>query len=123
MQDPPTAAELVRTVANFLREDLAPQLSGHLAFRMRVALNALDLVARQFELQPASDRAETDRLSQLLDVQGSLEALNRALCAEIAQGDTGSSPEILDHLWQTTLEKLAIDQPGYESYRREQTRR
>jgi hypothetical protein len=119
MQDPPSAAELVRTVANFLKEDLAPQLSGHLAFRMRVALNALELVARQVDLQPASDRAEADRLSQLLSEQASLEDLNRALCAAIAQSDKETTPEILDHLWWTTLEKLAIDQPGYEAYRRE----
>jgi hypothetical protein len=119
MQDPPSAAELVRTVANFLREDLAPQLSGHLAFRMRVALNALELLARQVDLQPASDRAETDRLSQLLGRTGTLEELNRALSAAIAQNDKEPTPEILDHLWRTTLEKLAIDQPGYEAYRRE----
>jgi Domain of unknown function (DUF6285) len=119
MQDPPTAAELLRAVADFMRTDLAPQLSGHLAFRMRVALNALDLVARQFELEGDSDQAEAARLSQLLGTAGSLEALNRTLCASIAQSEDKVTPEILDHLWQTTLEKLAIDQPGYESYRRE----
>jgi Domain of unknown function (DUF6285) len=119
MQDPPTTAELLRAVADFLREDLAPQLSGHLAFRLRVSLNALDLVARQSALQTASDSAEAGRLSQLLGATGSLEVLNRALCTDIAQSDSAFTHEVLDHLWQTTLEKLAIDQPNYASYRRE----
>ena len=29
------------------------------------------------------------------------------------------TPGLLPHLWQTTLDKLAVDQPGYDSYRRE----
>ncbi len=119
MQDPPSTAERVRAVADFLRTDLAPQLSGHLAFRMRVSLNALDLVARQFALETQSNTAEAGRLSQLLGAAGSLEDLNRALCAKIMHDDAEANSAVLDHLWQTTLEKLAVDQPNYESYRRE----
>ena len=69
-------------------------------------------MARQFELEGDGDRAEAARLSQLLGTEGSLEALNRMLCASIAQSENAVTPEILDHLWQTTLEKLAVDQPG-----------
>ena len=29
------------------------------------------------------------------------------------------TPGLAEHLWQTTLDKLAVDQPGYDSYRRE----
>lgn len=48
-----------------------------------------------------------------------LAALNRRLCTEIAAGRLGlDSPELIEHLWLTTLAKLAVDQPRYETYRR-----
>lgn len=120
MQDEPTAIELINAVAEFLRADIAPQISGHAAFKLRVSLNALDLVVRQLSLAGDSDAAEADRLSALLDMQGSLADLNRALAARIAQSEVDlHSPALKDHLWQTTLAKLAVDQPNYAAYKRE----
>ena len=104
MQDEPTPTELINAVADFLRSDIAPMISGHNAFKLRVSINALDLVARQLTLEQGSDAAEAARLSQLLGMQGSLSDLNRTLA---------------DHLWQTTMDKLAVDQPNYASYKRE----
>ncbi|NGX95498.1 MAG: hypothetical protein G4V63_09795 [Candidatus Afipia apatlaquensis] len=120
MQDQPTPVELINAVAEFLRADVAPQLSGHAAFKLRVGLNALDLVARQLTLGASGDAAELERLSNLLGSSGSLEDLNRLLSARIASGEIGfDTPGLTEHVWQTTLDKLAIDQPNYASYRRE----
>ncbi len=120
MQDQPTPAELVNAVADFLRNDVAPKLSGHTAFKLRVGLNALDLVARQLTLEASGDAAELERLSKLLGKAGSLEDLNRLLSARIASGEVGfDTPGLTEHVWQTTMDKLAIDQPKYASYRRE----
>jgi hypothetical protein len=30
-----------------------------------------------------------------------------------------AAPELIAHLWQTTLDRLEVDQPGYASYRDE----
>jgi uncharacterized protein DUF6285 len=120
MQDEPTPEELLGAVANFLRDEIAPQISGHNAFKLRVSINALDLVTRQLRLQEGSDAAEAARLSRLLDMQGTLAELNRALADRIAKGEVDlQTPGLADHLWQTTLAKLAVDQPNYASYRRE----
>lgn len=120
MQDQPTPVELVNAVAEFLRADVAPQLSGHAAFKLRVGLNALDLVARQLTLEASGDAVELERLSKLLGTSGSLEELNRLLSARIASGEVSfDTPGLTEHVWQTTLDKLAIDQPNYASYRRE----
>ena len=120
MQDEPTPEELIKAVADFLRNDIAPGISGHSAFKLRVAINALDLVARQLALEEASDAAEVARLSQLLGMQGALGELNRALAERIAKGELDlQTPGLSEHLWQTTLAKLAVDQPNYASYRRE----
>jgi len=120
MQDEPTPEELIRAVADFLRNDIAPVISGHDAFKLRVSINALDLVTRQLTLEQASDSAEKARLEELLHRQGSLGELNRMLADRIAKGEADlKTPGFTEHLWQTTMDKLAVDQPNYASYKRE----
>jgi hypothetical protein len=120
MQDEPTPGELIKAVAVFLRAEIAPQISGHLAFKLRVSINALDLVTRQLALQQDCDAAEAARLTKLLGVQGTLGELNRALAERIAKGEADlQTPGLADHLWQTTMAKLAVDQPNYAAYKRE----
>jgi hypothetical protein len=120
MQDEPTPEELIKAVADFLRNDITPVIKGHHAFKLRVGINALDLVARQLALEPDSDAAEAARLSKLLGMQGSLGELNCELADRIARGEVDlQTPDLADHLWQTTMDKLAVDQPNYASYKRE----
>jgi hypothetical protein len=120
MQDEPTPTELIKAVADFLRDDIAPSISGHNAFKLRVSINALDLVTRQLALEEGSDATEAARLTELLGLQGSLGELNRALADRIASGEADlQTPGLGEHLWQTTLDKLAVDQPNYAAYRRE----
>jgi len=120
MQDEPTPTELTKAVADFLRNDIAPLISGHNAFKLRVAVNALDLVTRQLTLEAGSDAAEAARLARLLGIEGPLIGLNRALSDKIAKGELDlETPGLAEHLWQTTMDKLAVDQPNYASYRRE----
>ena len=120
MQDEPTPEELIKAVADFLRNEIAPMIKGHSAFKLRVGINVLDLVARQLAREPDSDAAEAARLSKLLGMPGSLGELNRALADRIANGEMDlQTPGLADHLWQTTMAKLAVDQPNYASYKRE----
>ena len=120
MQDPPTVAELLEATSTFLREVAVPQLSGHASFHARVAANALDVVKRELELRPAAERDEHARLKSLLRAEGSLEELNALLSRRIAAGEVDlQTPGVAEHLWATTLAKVAIDQPTYASYRRE----
>jgi len=120
MQDEPTPVELAKAVADFLRHDITPVIKGHNAFKLRVAINMLDLVTRQLTLEQGSDAAEAARLSQLLGLQGSLIELNRALAGRIASGEFDlRTPGLSEHLWQTTMDKLAVDQPNYAAYKRE----
>ena len=120
MQDEPTPTELTRSVADFLRNDIAPMISGHQAFKLRVAINILDLVTRQLTLAEGSDAKEAERLRALLGTDGSVVDLNRALADSIAKGEVDlATPGLAEHLWQTTMDKLAVDQPNYASYKRE----
>jgi Domain of unknown function (DUF6285) len=120
MQDEPTPVELTKAVADFLRNDIAPLISGHQAFKLRVAINALDLVVRQLTLAENSNAAEAARLTQLLGIDAAPLDQNRELAAKIASGEIDlKTPGLATHLWQTTLDKLAVDQPNYASYKRE----
>jgi Domain of unknown function (DUF6285) len=124
MQDEPTPIELTKAVADFLRNDIAPVVSGHNAFKLRVAINMLDLVVRQLTLAEGSDAAEAASLKKLLGIDGALIDLNRTLAEKIAKGEVDlNTPGLSEHLWQTTMAKLAVDQPSYGSYKRELERK
>ncbi len=119
MLDRPSAEDLLKAVVRFMRDELMPSLQGAAAFKTRVAANALELVGREIAGKDAAQSAETARLVALLGHEGTLDALNRELCAAIRGGEiTLATPGVSDHLWRTTLDKLAIEQPGYASYRR-----
>ncbi|MGY8634889.1 DUF6285 domain-containing protein [Bradyrhizobium sp. 14AA] len=120
MQDEPTPVELTKSVADFLRNDITPLISGHQAFKLRVAINILDLVTRQLTQEEGSDAKEVERLRTLLGMDGSVAELNRALADRIAKGEVDlATPGLAEHLWATTMDKLAVDQPNYASYKRE----
>jgi hypothetical protein len=119
MQDQPSAAALVAAVAEFLRSKALPQLDAHAGYHARVAANALDIVARELTLGPEAAAAEQARLAALLGQDGTLDELNRLLAAAIETGALdATTPGLANHLWTTTLDKLAIDQPSYAGYRR-----
>lgn len=123
MQDRPNPVELVKAVANFLQATVLPQSTGRQAFEIRIAINALELVARQLVHADEDHCAERERLEELLGRTGSLTDLNQELCARIAQGAVGLTDErLIRHLWATTMEKLAVDQPSYAAFREEQLR-
>lgn len=123
MQDLPQPDLLVALVADFLRTEILPNTRGAQGFQLRVAVNALDLSVRQMRGAWQTNAQEYERLNSLLAREGSLDELNRALCDEIASGSmTLETPGLADHLWATTLAKLAIDQPNYAAYRREMER-
>ncbi|HET9207353.1 MAG TPA: DUF6285 domain-containing protein [Burkholderiaceae bacterium] len=121
MQDRPTAEQLLEAVAAFLREQVVPSTRGPLAFHARVAANALDIARREGALAPAADARERGLLAALLGADASHDAarLNRLLCERIdADAMDLQTPGLADALWQITLDKLAVDQPGYDTYQR-----
>ena len=119
MYDQPSLVELVAVVREFLEQKALPALEGHTAFHARVAANALGIVERQLERGAAAEEAERARLEALLGRTGTLDELNRELCRRIRAGEIGGDDgELMRHLRETTLAKLAVDQPRYSGYRK-----
>jgi hypothetical protein len=124
VQDQPTPSEVIGAVALFLKTVVAAETTGATAFQARVAANALEMMARELNIAPAEDAAELSRLKALLGEEGSLAELNQRLADQIAAGLIDlSTPGLKDHLWSTTLAKLAVDQPTYAAYRASLTER
>ena len=119
MREEPGAPELLEAVAAFLRDEAMPALDGRLAFHARVAANVLDIVRRELEVMPRARAAEAGRLAALLGRDGDADVLNAALCDAITAGTLAhDDPALVAHLWATTLDTVAVDQPKYETYRR-----
>lgn len=119
MQDPPNAIEMLTAVSTLLRAEILPRLSGRAAYQVRVAANALDIVGRELTHAPSANANEARRLENIIGTHGELDALNWQLCQRIAAGDlTLQTAGLAEHLWSTTLDKLAIDQPNYATYLR-----
>jgi hypothetical protein len=119
VEDQPSAIELLQAVRSFLQDQAIPRLEGRAAFHARVAVNALAIVERGLELGPAQDAAEQERLEVMLGRAGTLDELNRELCRRIRAGEMDlDTVGLAEHLRETTLAKLAVDQPRYAAYRR-----
>lgn len=120
MLDQPHGSDILDAVARLLRDKLMAALPPDLVFQARVAANAVDLVAREMRLGPKLDAEAAERLRALLGHDGTLNALETELSEQIRSGAIGlQTSGLFEHLWETTLAKMSVDQPNYASYRRE----
>jgi hypothetical protein len=118
VQDEPRPAEILTAIAAFLKGAATRESGPHIAFQLRVCANAAEICQRQLTLAPAADAEELARLKALLGLDGDLPTLNRELSRRIRDGEMdASTPGLVEHLWPTTMAKLAVDQPNYSGYR------
>lgn len=112
-------SRLIGLTARYLKDELRPDLEGRHAFLTLVAANLLESLARDVSNGDAAERRAAERLGDLLGRPRD-QASETDLCALIAQGVLDEqSPALMAHLRETVLDRLAIDQPTYEAYRRE----
>jgi hypothetical protein len=116
----PSSAELLNAVQGFLKEEAQPQLSGSVKYHLQVAINALMILGREWESGARLDAEEHERLKVLMRLSGSREELNALLCARIRErAITYGDPQLMDHLLQSSMAKMSIDNPKYATYLRE----
>ncbi|MCH2173349.1 DUF6285 domain-containing protein [Myxococcota bacterium] len=119
MHERPDALELITAVREFLSEHAMNELEGRTRFHARVAVNALGIVERELTLRGPACEREAARLRDLLGTEGELDEQVAELSKRIRSGELADDDEaLLEHLWSTALDKLAIDQPGYAAYQR-----
>ena len=125
MQDTPTAPTLLNEIAQFLEAQVRPAISEKgLAFRVRIAIHLLGVIAREVEQAPGHLAAEASRLSALLggdppgdDLAAWVEARNTELAAGLRADayDAEARAAIQAHLMQTLRETLAVAQPRFDT--------
>jgi len=112
--DMPRTDELVSSVRDYLRTDVMAATEGRLNFLARVASNSLDIVLRELSLGEAQRKQELERLQALFRSNDDLEALRWRLVNELRDGTMPlDRPGLAEHLRQTVVNQVAIDQPGY----------
>jgi Domain of unknown function (DUF6285) len=123
MQDRPTTNELSDAVKEFLEHEILPTLTDpRLKFRLLVAMNALNMISREVNLEEDNLQVEFSSLKSLLEHDlpspesfSSLKALTRELNTELSTRiRSGNVPEnVFAHLEELTRAKLEISNPGY----------
>lgn len=125
MQDRPTATELLETAREFCERDLLDELSGRKRFHVRVLINVLGILEREWAGEEDAARAEWDRVRDLLGhdegIPDSLGRLterlrvrNAELSARIRAGELDErTDEVVAALRATVADKLRIANPGY----------
>lgn len=116
-QPRPTAVELLDAVATLLRDDVLPRLEGSVRFQTRVAVTALETVARELGADAVS-AADLERreLATLLGIDDAADAtvLERELARRIRAGEVADDDPNLDSFLRRTVDAaLDVANPRY----------
>ena len=110
----PDALQLLDAAIDYLERELSPTLGGYHRFQTRVTINVLAQVRRQLALAGPQSDAERARLAALLGHPGDRDTLSRELASHIRAGDIPlDDPALLDHLRQSLVEALQINNPKW----------
>ncbi|MCS5572539.1 MAG: phosphotransferase family protein [Pseudomonadales bacterium] len=117
--DMPSVDELVTSVRDFLRQDVMAETTGRPNFLARVASNSLDIVLRELSLGPEHQAREHERLVRLLGSEEDVLALRWRLVNALRNKSINlDNVELQQHLRQTVVNQIAIDQPKYTGFKR-----
>jgi hypothetical protein len=115
MQDPPTAPELLESVAEYLFGELRPEVPGEQRFKVLVAANVCAVVAREIRAGEDADEADLALFSELLGEEvrdahtGAAELSRRLRNGELDDRIEELAPRLEQHVRR----KLDIARPGY----------
>ena len=113
----PRIEELLVSVRDFLRGEVMEATTARTNFMARVAGNSLDIVLRDQALGPEHRRLEIERLTELVG-SGGLQDLRWRLTEALRAGEISlDHPGLAEHLRQTVVNQIAIDQPKYSGFK------
>lgn len=117
MHNQPSQKELIEAVKRFISDTAMPQLTGRAAFHARVALNVLDILARDIAKRAKYEEAELARLQEYVECYDpwiKLDDLNKMLCKKISNGEkTLDDERLIELLRENAIAQVRVDQPKY----------
>lgn len=111
---PASLAEIALAVRGVLDAGVGPAPGAPSRFELRVASRLMALLQRELEQGGSALDREREGLCHLLQDSASpapVEDLRARLCGLIAEG--AAPPALIDRLWASALDRLAIDNPEY----------
>jgi hypothetical protein len=130
MQDRPSKEVLLDALSGFLMQQARPAIAdAGLSFRTLIAANLAMVVANEIRSEETQNAAELKRLRALLpevpieldgtrdNLRGAIHSLNVALSRRLRAGtfDVAGLTAAQAHVKQTLLEKLAVNNPRFET--------
>lgn len=115
----PHAKDLIEAVREMLSDHILPDLDDPAkVYNVRVAIHTLALAERELAFSQDQIEKERQSLTNLLGHEGDIDALNAELVKNIHAGRYDEDPQaLLEHFKDTVLDKIAIDNPRYPTYR------
>ena len=100
---------------------MLPEATGFQRYNVRIAANALGIVARELELGVTLDVLDAQIAGQLgLDQQ--VDTISCQIARGLRDGSLQPSAILMDYLRQRTLLSLAIDNPKHSGLQQARTR-
>jgi hypothetical protein len=116
VHQPPSATDLLRTVAATIADEIVPALDGPAQHRARVAASIVEIVAREIDLGPAVREAE---VAALRAIAGGGDADPAAVAAALRAGaadDPAEHDRVLELLVAIARGDLSVAKPGYDEW-------
>lgn len=110
--DPPSAAQLVEAVREWLETQVMPNVSGAMQFNARVAANVLAMVEREIELGPQQGAVHIDGL-RALGCTDDADLARKIRLGEFADDMGNVSGDVEEFVFNSVVEKLRVANPKY----------
>lgn len=111
----PMPAELLASVATFLKSSATDNMLPHDQFLAKVAANSLSIAQREFQYAPKLEQEEKQRLVALTGLNADLDTLRWRLVEMLRDGVALNTQGLSEHLRTTVAGRLFIDQPKYSA--------
>ena len=114
--DKPSSVELLKAVNFFLNEKIKTEVPPHLAFKLRIVENVLNIVSREIEL---GNQLSQDLMTDLKKLMESDAANLQDLSLLIKEGKIDiEDQELKNVLIKLSKNKIAVDNPNYSTFKK-----
>ena len=114
--DKPNSVDLLEAISHFLNTKIKSEVPAHLAFKIRIVENVLNIVIREIE---KGDKLSNEVMTQLQSLIETDEPTIEALALLIKDEKIDLEDQDLKKLLVTlSKNKIAVDNPNYSTFKK-----